>query len=43
MKNYMKMYIWAVKASYNFMQGQRNIYFWAKLPFKAHYIAWNSI
>ena len=38
-----KMYIWAVKTSYSFMEGHRDIKFWLQLPFKAFWIAYKSI
>jgi hypothetical protein len=40
---FIKMYIWAFKESYNFMQGNRDAKFWFQLPFKAFWIAYKSI
>ena len=36
--NFFSMYIWAIKTSYSYMQGNRNLSFWLKLPFKAFQI-----
>lgn len=40
---FIKMYIWAIRASYDFMQGSRNFIFWLKLPFISFWIAYKSI
>ena len=40
---YIQLYILAIKNSYSYMKGQRNLEFWIKLPFKAHWIAYKSI
>lgn len=42
-KDFIKMYFWAIKTSYSFMEGNRNYKFWVQLPFKAAWIAKNSI
>ncbi len=42
-KSFLKMYVWAIKESYSFMEGSRNTLFWIKLPFKAYWIAVKSI
>lgn len=42
-KSFLKMYVWALKESYSFMQGSRSALFWIKLPFKAYWIAIKSI
>lgn len=43
MKNYIKLYIWAIKTSYSFMEGLRDWKFWIALPWKAHLIAYRTI
>ena len=43
LKQFVKMYIWALKESYSFMQGLRTVGFWLKLPFKAFKIAYLTI
>lgn len=42
-KQFLKMYIWAIKESYSFMQGLRTPLFWIKLPFKAFWIAYETV
>jgi len=42
-KNYFKIYFWAIKESYSYMQGNRNILFWITLPYKAHWIAYKTV
>jgi hypothetical protein len=39
MKTFIKNYIWAIKNSYEYMEGLRTLSFWIKLPFKAYKIA----
>jgi len=41
--NFISMYIWAIKTSYSYMQGNRNLSFWIKLPFKAFQIAYKTL
>lgn len=37
------MYIWSLKESYSFMEGNRGLMFWISLPYKAFLIAYWSI
>lgn len=37
------MYIWALKASYSFMENQHDLKFWLTLPYKAHRIAYMTL
>lgn len=41
--NYFSLYAWAIRASYSYMQGSRNMRFWLVLPWKAHKIAWATV
>lgn len=43
LQQYIKLYFWAIKESYSFMQGLRDFKFWLKLPFKAHWIAYKTV
>jgi hypothetical protein len=40
---FIKMYVWSLCASYEFMEGSRGIGFWLKLPFKAFQIAYLTL
>lgn len=40
---YIKMYFWALKTSYSYMEGLRDVQFWLVLPFKAHQIAYATV
>lgn len=44
MKQFIKMYIWSIKESYNFMAGHHHeLSFWIKLPYKAFMITWLTL
>lgn len=40
---YLSLYWWSIKESYSFMEGNRGIYFWLVLPWKAHLITWRTL
>ena len=44
MKTFIKMYIWSIKESYNFMTGHHHkLSFWIKLPWKAFMITYLTL
>ena len=43
MRKFIKEYIWAIRKSYSFMEGLRDWKFWLRLPFKAWWIAFQTI